>query len=601
MRKTLLKNSSILILMAIVGASLCLRASAQEKMDGPQAPAESSQEVINLITGEVHSIDTKNLSRVAVANPETIDISDAKPARVFIAGKKAGQTELFIWDENGKHDYIVRVATENLDTVKVRVQDIIDRAQIKGISLEENPYEGKVVLYGSVTKSDKDTLDKIMDPYLDKTINLVKTEVNEDSVQIDAQIIEISTSLDKTLGIDWSDLTTSGSSGGTSSGTSGTPPLQPSYSETLPSFNGKIEDFFKIGNFQRQTPFQATLNVIINEGKGRVLSKPRLVVKSGKEASFLVGGEIPITTTSTSGGGAGTVTSSVEFKQYGVNMQVTPTVRDGKIDVNLNVKITDIDQSNKVGTNVAYTSREAQTQLFLEDKQTIVLAGLVKHNDGNTVRKVAFLGDVPILGALFRSRNTPATDTELVIVLTPSILKTVKKATEQTVFPSARQTELLKEVDSNFSKESIKDQPKPPEVKPVPPPVAPKVVTKMSKPIVMSASKVPDIAVLSYMRNVQLKISQGVSYPYEALQKNWEGTVKLRLRILRDGSLADCDLLESSGHDIFDSNALSTAKTIAPFFPFPAEIKQEDMVVTVPIVYHQSNNQKDTQTVIASY
>lgn len=564
-----------------------------------QSSLSSPEEVINLITGEVHSIETKNLSRVAVANPDIIDISDAKPTKVFIAGKKAGQTELFIWDENGKKDIIVRVASENLDIVKARVKEIIDKAQIKGISLDEDVYEGKVVLSGSLSKQDKDTLDKIMDPFSDKTINLVKVEANEDSVEIDAQIIEISTSLDKTLGIDWSDQVTDTTSGSGSTASTGTPPLQPNYTETLPTFNGKIGDFFKVGNFRRQTPLQATLNIIINEGKGRVLSRPRLVVKSGKEASFLVGGEIPISTTSTTGGGAGTVTTSVEFKQYGVNMLVTPTIRDNQVDVKLNVKITDIDQSNKVGSNVAYTSREAQTQLLLDDRQTIVLAGLVKHNDGNTVRKVAFLSDLPVLGALFRSRATPVTDTELVIILTPTILKSKKIAKDQIVMPSKRLEQLSKDVEVNFNKESL--TPPAPQPPVVAAPVEPKVITKL-QPVTLSAAQVPDMAVMSYMRDVQLKISQSVSYPYVALQKDWEGTVKLRLRILKDGSLADCDLLESSGHDVFDTDALNTAKTVAPFLPFPSEIKQDDLVVTVPIVYHQTKNaQRNVQTVTASY
>jgi pilus assembly protein CpaC len=589
----LYKSFTVFLIAAFMFCELPLNfALAQSETETPteEDAANKSQEIINLVTGEVHSINANRLNRVAVANPDIIDISDAKPEQVFIAAKKPGQTELFIWDDSGKHSMIIRVASENLSTVKLRVQEILDRAQLKGISLEENPYEGKIVLYGTVSKLDKESLDKVMEPFSDNIINLVKIELNEDSVQIDAVIIELSTSLEKTLGIDWSDSTSGGSGG------EGVAPLQPTVVETLPSTDGSVGDFFKIGNFNRLTPYQAALNVLINEGKGRVLSKPRLVVKSGKEASFLVGGEIPITSVSTTGGGSGTVTQSVEFKQYGVNMMVTPTIRDQKIDVTLNVKITDIDLANRVGSNVAYTSREAQTQLLLENNQTIVLAGLVKHNDSNNVRKVAFLGDIPVLGALFRSRSTPVTDTELVIVLTPTILRKAKIATEEVVMPSKRLKEINKEVEGNYEKESLKEPAKPKPAAPVSKESSKKVVKT-----VVSTSQVPDRAVLGYMRDVQLRISQAITYPYEALQKQWEGTVKLRLRILRDGTLADCDLLESSGHDIFDRDALTTAKTLSPFLSFPAEISQEDLVVTVPIVYHQGKAQKGSQTVMASY
>ncbi len=655
MKKHLNKSASILVATAfILCQNLPLLALAQEDMstnavsEDEQTPQVEKTEHINLVIGDVQSIETSNLTRVAVTSPEIVDISDAKSDKVFVVGKKAGQTEVFIWDDNGKRSISVGVASENLDVLTSRIEEVISKAQIKGIVVEKNLYEGKVILSGAATKEDKDILDRIMDPYSEKIINLVKRAVNDDLIQIDCQVTELSQTLVKQLGINWSNATGSSSSTSSSNNTN-TVNLQPTYQETLPTSNGKPEDWFKIGNFNRTTALQATVDALITEGKGRILSKPRLVVLSGKEASFLVGGQVPIRTTTfnstnSSSGGAGTSQENVTYKQYGVNMTITPTIREGKVDIVLNVQINDIDKSTSDSQgDVGFISREASTHLFLDDKQTIILAGFIKHSDGRTVNRVPFLSKIPVVGMFFRNvtNGNPDSDTEMVISLTPTILKSKKIATEQTVLPSKRTKSFVKEVDTNYEKETIdgqqliepkaeepKAQEKPAAVITATPPVEPKqnfgphnvsvepkaTDTKKAevsapvadvKPIEEKPVQIinqPQDPLTSYVRSVQMRISQKITYPFEALQNNQEGTVKLRLRILKDGSLADCDLLESSGKDIFDRDALNTAKIVAPFQAFPENLHQEDLILTIPIVYNQRTEvTNNTQAVMASY
>lgn len=603
MKKIFPKSIASLTVTALVFCiQPCPWVLAQEEEDvlqmaGEQKPKE--EEVVDLITGEVVTIDTKNLSRVAVANPDIVDISDAKADKVFISGKRAGLSEVFIWDDEGKRSVVVRVALEKLDSVESRVRTVIEKARIKGVLLEKNQAEGKVVLHGSIPKKDKDLLDKIMDPYIERTINLVNVETIEDSVQIDAQIIELSTDFEKSVGIEWftGEQTLDSTTGQFTTSSNGR--LIPTYLESAPVTNGKPEDFFKVGKFFRsqESALGAKINALLTEGKARVISKPRLVVMSGKEASFLVGGELPIRTTTTSAAG-GQSQETVTFKQYGVSMTITPIIRDGKIDLLLNVKISDIDKAtvNPSG-DFGYITRQAQTQVFLEDKQTMVLAGLIKHNDNESIRKVPFFGNIPVVGTMFTSRDKPAKDTELVITLTAQIIKDVKKAKEQVVMPSKRAEKYNKEIEDNFGREALPaDKPKE-----EPKPVMPIIVKEEPKTIVLAQTKVVDMAAMAYVRGIQLKISEAINYPYEALRRNWQGTVKLRLRILRNGSLADCDLMESSGHDVFDADAISATRNQAPFMPFPQEMTQEDIVVTVPIVYSQKEIRTESQTVVASY
>ena len=615
MKRYAYKSLSILTLSAFL---ICQNPHAIVLAQTAEEPASAAQpndpQILNLVVGDIQSIETRNLNKVSVTRPDIVDISDAKAEKVLVVGKKPGETELFIWDNNGKKSITVRVASQNLDALKVRVQDVLEKAQFKGINVDKNEHEGKLILSGSVPKKDRVALDKVIEPYSDGIIDLVKQELIEDLIEIDAQVIEVSATLDKTLGLDWasatstsSSSTSSSSSSSSSFSSSGSGQLSPAYSESIPTFNGKPEDFFKIGNFSRSNAFQATLNALINDNKARVISKPRLVVMSGKEASFLVGGEVPIIATTTTGGGSGTTSSNVTYKPYGVNMTITPTIREGKIDVVLNIQLSDIDRSTSDNQgNVGFTTRTTSTQLYLDDKQTIVLAGLIRHSDNNNVKKVAFLGDIPVLGALFRSRAAPVNDTELVIILTPRILKSKKIATDQTTMPTKDIVTFNKEIDGKYQKEPldapvVKENPvKPSEEK------MQKTPAMGQSPVIQNLETVvapkATSEILPYVRSIQLRISQAITYPYEALQNNWEGTVKLRLRILSDGSLADCDLLESSGHDVFDRDAQNTAKLVAPFSVFPDNLHQKDVVVTVPIVYNlRASEKSNSQTVVAAY
>lgn len=553
-------------------------------MSWAQATEAVKEDAIDLIAGDLEIITVKNLSRVSVTEPDIADIADAQADKITILGKKPGQAIIFLWDDSGKRTVMVRVASQDMSMTKARITKILDKAQIYGVTLEENPYEGKVVVSGSLSKGEKDSLEEVLESFSDEIINLVKEKVEDDLIQIDMQVTELSTTLEKNLGIGWS-----GGSAGS--------PLSFNYDETLPDKTGKVKNLFKIGDFNRTTAMVATVNALVEEGKGRVLSRPRLVVVSGKEASFLVGGEIPLKNTTTSNTGS-TVTQSTVFKQYGVNMTITPTIKDGKVSVLLKVEVSDVDPASdsRLGNDIAFVTRNAQTELLLDDKQTIVLAGLIRHIEGEKTGRVPFLSQVPVVGLLFRNRKTttPNTDTELVISLTPTILRSKNYAESEVVLPSVRTKQFVEEVNEPFEKKSLTN---PEIVVPAPAEKAPAVVpAAIPAPALPQAkvTKAQEMLAMPYATLIQQKIAKEISYPYEALQNNWQGTVKLKLRILKDGTLAVATILESSGHEVFDQDALNTAKIVAPYPSFPLEIAQEDLVVTVPIIYNQGSLSRAT-------
>jgi pilus assembly protein CpaC len=592
MNSKVFKNVIVLALALVLPVFYAPRLSADEESTAAAA-------VINMLAGDIQTVPVNKLNRVSVTNPEIADISDAQNNKVSLLAKKAGETVLFLWDADGERNIKVRVVNEDLDAVKAQVQKLLQEAGLTGLTLEENEDIGKVVISGRLSKQDKGRMDSVLQSEADNIVNFVQEENSQDLIQVDMQIVEISTSLEKNLGILWGQGSASTDSTGTSTTTTNTGQVALGYGENLPS-GDKFKDLFKIGNFQRTTPLQATVNALLQEGKARLISKPRLVVMSGKQASFLVGGEIPIETTTSNTTGS-TLTQNVTYTQYGVNLTLTPTLRQGKIDVLLNVDIRDIDPSNSSNGNVAFITRTAQTDLYMDNKQTIALAGLIKYADSEQVTKVPFLSNIPVLGALFRNRSTPSPDanTEMVIILTPTILSDKKYATDQLVMPTPGERSAWNEIDRKYEHEPINSQigSAAPTAAAATTPTSPTDVSAPVATLPQAVNNDPALTsglppMIAYARMVQEKVSRTLAYPPEAESLGYEavgGTVKLKLRILQNGSLDSAEVVNSSGSDILDHDAVKAAKKAAPFDPFMTGMPQGDIVLTIPIVYNKNH------------
>jgi len=605
---------------------------------------------IQMVVGELETMKVYSLTRISITDPNVADVVEAGDDEILIVAKEAGQTTLFIWDDEGKRSLEIQVAGHTLGFIERRLIKLFDAVEIYEIDLDINEKEGKILLTGEIPEHKKEQFDQIVGPFDENLINLVKEEEVNDLIQIDMQITELSTTLTKAMGVDW----TAGGSDGISF----------AYPETMPEFGNSIGDLFKIGDFQRTTSILATVNALIAEGEARVLSKPKLVVVSGEQASFLVGGEIPIRTTTTTGD---SVQTNVEFKDYGVAMNITPTIKkEDKIDIILDVNVSDIDSSNAVGDDVAFTTQTANTHLYLDDQQTIVLAGLIKQNRAESITRIPFVSKIPVVGALFRNRSTPTfdKDQELVISLTPTIMgdkdgedeqevdeeefiieeivttmekeasnieetqeaeevvstedekieAEIEKILEEEILPEdaalidkadqiaeeAQSEELMelvaqkKEIEAMEQaasigetgegpiegEESTKIEPYPTYIYVAPTIPRPKVEPEDTGPQDMNG----------YIQSIQKKISEAIIYPPEAREDGLEGTAKVNMLILNDGTLAFAMIKESSGHEVIDQYALDSARTNAPYSSFPANTDLKEINITIPIVYSLESN-----------
>jgi len=507
---------------------------------------------IILSKGELITLTVRGMTRVSITSPEIADIIDASSDELELVGKSSGQTALFIWDEGGKRLIMIHVVKQNLAYVKNRIQKLFDDADIHEVKIRPSRLEGKIIISGEIPDHKRGLFDQITGQFYEDMINLVVDEKIEDLIQIDMQITDLNTTLSESLGIDW---TTGGSAG-----------INPAYVESVRTnkVDGHIRDFFQIGHFYRTGQLIAQVNALIIEGKGRVLSRPKLVVISGEEASFLVGGEVPIRTTTFSD--TGSSQENVDFKSFGISMTITPTIIKSRIDIIMNLEISEIDASTAsvISADIAFATRSASTHLYLDDGQTVILAGLIRHTDSDSVTRIPFVSKIPIFGLLFRNSSNPVPqqDEELVIALTPHILTRNGQPIEKGVSKSENQTNTQQMVRSRrFS-------------------------YQRPAPYYMGIPK----EMTGYVHDVQQKISQAISYPLEAQRHGWEGTVKVGLLILNDGTLAFALVKESSGRDVFDEIAISTTKQLAPFTAFPSDTDLQELNVTIPIVYSLDNN-----------
>lgn len=510
--------------------------------------ADDFLEEIELYVGELKFLPTANPKRVAVARPEIADVQSVSVDEVAIEPKAAGRTTLTIWDDFGEHLYRLNVFRENLSEVKKHVDSLIQELGLADVSTKIKPEERKVVLIGQVTElNDKERLLSALDSLKDKILDMVQLKEEEATLDIAVQVLEISRDAGKTLGF--------------------TMPTSISVSEPVGRFSSALrasmDAIFHIFDWPRAN-FTAKIDALIEEGKARVLSSPRLACQSGKEAELLVGGEKPIMTTQIAAtGGAGT---SVSYKEFGIKLKIKPTVVEGeRLKVGLNIEVSEVGAAETLGdaTNITarafpLSKRTASTELFMNSGQTLGIGGLVKEKEETSVSKTAFLGDIPILGMLFRRKNTKigggrgeSGNIELVILLTPTIVQ--------------RSLALQKKTAYKFL---------PPEfLKP-----APQRLKKRAGNL--------EVELNSYIEDLRNRIISLINYPSLARESSLRGKVKLRLRILSDGQLKDVYVLQSSGSELLDSAAINTIKKLTPFPAFPSSADNNEIAIDIPIIYN---------------
>jgi pilus assembly protein CpaC len=372
----------------------------------------------------------EDATSVFVADPSIADVHVPSPKTVFVLGKKTGTTTLYVLGPGNK-TLLQRTVIVARDMMSLR--NMIS-SRFPNLNVQATTGQGSLLLSGQVpTSSDADALVQAVTPFLaDKEVLINRLTVDRPlQVQLRVRITEVDRNVTQQLGINWQALGTSGNwLGGIFSGRAIQNLAQPiangnggvSYPINLPTNNAfSILGGFKTGN----TDIRALVDALNQEGLLTVLAEPNLVALSGQTASFLAGGEFPIPVSQTNGA------ISVEFKQFGVKLDFTPTVlNERRISLKVRPEVSQIDPTASVTTGgvtvPGLSVRRADTTVELASGQSFAIGGLLQSNTTDIVSQVPGIGSIPVLGKLFSSSNYQNNKTELVIMVTPYLVEPVE-------------------------------------------------------------------------------------------------------------------------------------------------------------------------------
>jgi pilus assembly protein CpaC len=543
-------------------------------------------QVLTLYVGAMKSVAVNTPTRVVIGNPTVADIISVTTKEIMLAGKGAGATNLIWWDSSGEKSMRLKVLTEDMSDVKSRIDDLLKELNLSEVSSRTADSEGKVLLLGTVkTKEEFDRIRIALGPLYAKTTNLIQTQEEKAIVELDVEVLEVNKDATKELGMKWFD---SASAAGDITLTE--PDRWEKKLATIP------DAVFRVSQWTH-TALVSTLSLLVQEGKARILSRPRLACQSGKEAELLVGGEKPIMTTSTvSGGGSST---GVEYKEYGIKLRMAPEVKeDKKIKLALNVEVSDVGTVETLGsaaepTAKAYplSKRSTSTQLYLSNGQTLSISGLIKQKSEEDLQKIPWLGDVPVLGLFFRHKSSKQGggsgergDTELVILVTPSILSDKQQDIEEMI-KEKRAGIKNKAINKPMAAPKTADGPLIEEENkqaPLEIPAAP----VQAVPTEVTADQLKEQVLAAYIREVAEYIESKLEYPWAARQAKIEGAVGLTMHLSESGELLAVGIESSSNSGLLDENTIRVAKQISPYPSFPQGITEEDLWIQVPIVYN---------------
>ena len=374
------------------------------------------------------------MSDVFVANDTIADVQVRSSTQLYVFGKGPGETTVYATSKGGRVVYAANVRVgNNLSSVGEMLHAAMPDAMIQA-----TPMNNLVLLTGTVANPDDVAeAQRLTQAYVGSGTQVVTRLRSATPLQVmlKVRIAEINRSMIKKIGVNLLNRDTGSTLFGIGQGNPGTinvakgpaNPLTGAQSETVTgvTFNNMVGGT-TLGLFGRilGTDLLGTLDLMQNDGFVTTLAEPTLTALSGETASFLAGGEFPIPVSQA----LGSVT--IEYKPYGVGLAFTPVVLgDGRISMRVRPEVSELSDAGSVKLNgfivPALTTRRAETTVELGSGQSFMLAGLLQNRNNNSIQKAPFLGDLPILGALFRSTSYQRNETELVIIVTPYLVRPV--------------------------------------------------------------------------------------------------------------------------------------------------------------------------------
>jgi len=375
---------------------------------------------ITLMTNKSATVTTRvPYKSVSVANPDVADVNPVGPTQVLITAKHAGSTQLVLWDDAGRSQSVEVIVNVDLRALQDQLKQLFPKAAIQA-----DAANGAIVLRGHVPDVQSGLRAvQVATPYGSSVLNFLEVSGGQ-QVMLKVRFAEVSRSLTQNLGFN-----AFATDGRFTAGINNAPGATPVGGLAAGQAGTTIPNVPVFGSARMgQASFEFFVDALRQNNLLRVLAEPNLTAISGSPAQFLAGGEIPIPVPQTNGGGGSAIT--VEYKQFGVRLAFTPTVLgNGHIRLEVAPEVSDLDFTNSVSFNgfviPAITTRNLHTTVELNDGQTLALAGLLNNRVTANKTVTPLLGDIPVLGALFRSVRYVRDETELVVMVTPEVVSPV--------------------------------------------------------------------------------------------------------------------------------------------------------------------------------
>jgi pilus assembly protein CpaC len=401
----------------------------------PQVPESEAAQSLHLLVGRSLVITSPTrIKRVSLADPGIAEAIVVTPTQVVVNGKAPGGVSLLIWDENDQSQAFE--VSVDIDVMGLS-QKIHEVFPAEPVQIETS--KDVVMLSGHVSSAA--VADKILEvvknstPKVTSLMEVPAAPTGEILLQV--KFADVNRQAVSQLGVNLLSLP-GAKNVGTTSTQQFAPPQLTSGSGGAASNIG-LSDLLNIFIFRPDINFAATIKALQENFVLQILAEPNLITSSGKEASFLAGGEFPFPVPQTTGGG-GTAVITIQFKEFGVRLKFTPTLTaDGLIHLKVAPEVSSLDFSNAVTiqgfTIPALSTNRVESEMDLRDGQSFAIAGLLDNRVTEQLSKIPGIGDIPILGKLFQSRSLTKSKNELLIVVTPRIVQPLEKAPQGPQMP----------------------------------------------------------------------------------------------------------------------------------------------------------------------
>lgn len=429
-------NDTKTLLAALVVAFLVFSASAMAAI-----PVE-----VSVGKGTVVTLKERSL-RVALSEPSLADLLMISPTEMLINGKKAGTTSLIVWDRAGRRTFFDIFVTGDIGGLAEKIDALVGPEDDVEISVAKDT----VILKGML--KNEETIKRVVatsQAYASKVVNLLKV-AEPQQVILEVKVAQVDKTRLKELGVSalgkGSDAEGAfglfsfpeGSLGGASAGRDLSPGITGfDLATVIP----------EIGVAHFPSGVAAVLRAMKENGLAKILAEPNLVVKSGEKGSFLAGSRVPVQQVT---GTAESRTVSIVYEEVGVKINFAPEVlEDGRIRLKIDpAEVSNIKSFINFQGVIApeIETREVRTSVELNKGESLVMAGLLSEETKKNVRKIPLLGDIPVLGAIFRTTREELEQTELVFFITPKLVKPLPPGSERPGLPGE---ELTPEEEKEF-------------------------------------------------------------------------------------------------------------------------------------------------------